>query len=241
MNTVKSIYFSRLDNGNFYQFIENMVTIVSKEAIAASVIAPLAQNQAILLSSFKKEQLTQETKQIVLLDKLRDRAYSRLRYLLTAYTFDDQNPGFITAANKLETFVAQHGDGKLINYDYNKETASISSLVNELRTNAPKELDLLQLRPVVDFLELSNTNFKEFYATRGDAASALANVPPFYKLRKQAGEDYKTMVNDLESLQRFAPASATQIADLITRVNVEIDKFKLLVPTTPTAAVPPTA
>jgi Family of unknown function (DUF6261) len=241
MNTVKSIYFARLDNGDFYQFIENMVAIVAKDPLATSVVAPLAAIQPVLLSSFKKEQLTQETKQIVALDKLRDRAYSRLRYLLIAYTFDDQNSGFVTAANKIETFVAQHGDGKLISYDYNKETASISSLVIELRANASKELDLLQLRPVLDFLELSNNTFKEFYGTRGDAASVLANVPPFYKLRKQAGDDYKTMIADLESLQRFVPASAPQIADLITRVNIEIDKFKLLLPTTPEPGVIPTA
>jgi hypothetical protein len=69
----------------------------------------------------------------------------------------------------------------------------------------------------------------------------LANIPPFYKLRKQAGDDYKTMIADLESLQRFVPASAPQIANLITRVNVEIDKFKLLLPTTPTPGATTTA
>ena len=44
--------------------------------------------------------------------------------------------------------------------------------------------------------------------------------------------------NDLESLQRFIPASAAQVADLITRVNIEIDKFRLLVPTTPAPPAP---
>jgi Family of unknown function (DUF6261) len=239
MKTVNPIYYYKLDNGDFYQFIENMVTIVAKEPLAATVVAPLIAIQPVLLSSFKKELLTQETKQIVALDKFRDRAYTRLRYLLIAYTFDDQNSGFVTAANKIETFVAQHGNAKLISFDYNKETASISSLIVELRAHASKELDLLQLRPVLDFLELSNNTFKEFYGTRGDAASVLANVPPFYKLRKQAGDDYKTMITDLESLQRFVPASATQIADLITRINVEIDKFKLLVPNTPAPGVTP--
>jgi hypothetical protein len=234
MNVIKTINYHRLDNGNFNQFIENMVTIVSKEAVAATVIATLAQDQPVLLASYKKEQLTEETKQVVALDKQRDRAYSKLRYLLMGYTFDDENTGYMSAANKLETFLGQHGDGQLINFDYNKESTSITSLVKEIRTHASAELDLLQLRPVLDFLELKNNTFKEFYGTRGDAASILANVTPFYKLRKEVGDNYKIMVKDLESLQRFVPASATQVADLITRVNVEIDKFKLMVPTTPT-------
>ena len=130
--------------------------------------------------------------------------------------------------------------GKLVSFDYNKETASITSLIADCRDHASTELATLNVKSILDFLETCNTKFKDFYATRGDAASVLANVPPFYKLRKEVGDHYKTMVNDLESLQRFIPASAAQIGDLITRVNVEIDKFRLLVPTTPVSPTPPT-
>jgi hypothetical protein len=179
MNSVKNISISRLDNGDFYQFIENIVTIVSIEASVASVIEPLAKYQPILFNAYKKEQLTEETKQLVVLDGLRDRAYSKLRYLITAHSFDDENPGFSAAAKKIETFMAQHGNGKLISFDYNKETASISGLINDIRTTAATELNLLQLKPTLDFLELKNNAFKDFYATRGNAASALANVTPF--------------------------------------------------------------
>ena len=102
------------------------------------------------------------------------------------------------------------------------------------------ELETLGLKTTLDYLEVCNNKFKDFYAKRGDAVSILTNVPPFYKLRKQVGEHYKTMVTDLESLQRFLPANAAQIGDVITRVNVEIDKFKLLVPASPSTPPPPT-
>lgn len=238
MIDVKSINYSRLNNGDFYQFIENIVTLVSKEAIAAAIIETLAASQVVLLNSYKKEQLTEETKQIVFLDLKRDRAYLKFKYTVESFAFDDETPGNIKAAATLQTFIKQHGSGKLIAYDYNKETASITSLVTDCKDHANDELVALNVTASLNFLETCNIEFKTFYSSRGDAASILANVKPFYKLRNVVGKEYKTFVNDLESLQRFIPASAEAIGSLITRVNVEIDKFRLLVP--PLPVKPPT-
>ena len=232
MNEVKDLSISRLGNGDYYQFIENLVTIVSNEPLAAVAIQPLADKLPLMLNSYKKELLTIETQQIVALDIKRDRAYLKFKYLTEAFAFDDDKPANIEASVKLQTIINQHGAGKLVTFDYNKETASISSLVLDIQNNAATALSTLNLNSALSFLETCNNDFKTFYASRGDAASALANVPPFYKLRKEVTKQYRTFTNDLESLQRFVPASASQIADLITRVNTEIDKFKLLVPLT---------
>ena len=240
MNKVEIFYLTRLNNGDFYQFIENTVTIVKNEPLAAAVIATLATDQPILLNSYKKEKLTEETRQIMFLDEQRDRAFVKFKTLIEGYTFDDENPGFSAAAFKLLTFVGQHGSGKLIYFDYNKETASITSLVSDVRLHAATELNLLNLKNTLDYIEVKNNAFKEYYATRGDAASVLVGTPPFYKLRKEVSTHYKTMINDLESLQRFVtPADSSKITDLITRVNVEIGEFKLLVPSQPKPPVPP--
>lgn len=238
MSQVKSINIIRLNNGDFYQFIENIVTIVSQEPVATSVIATLAADQSILLNSYKKEVLTIETQQIVAMDKKRDRAYLKFKTLVEGYAFDDETPENMEASGKVQTFIKQHGAGKLVSFDYNKETASISSLVGDINQHASAALTTLNLNSTLDYLEVSNDKFKAFYAARGDAASILVNVPPFYKLRKEVAVHYRTFVNDLESLQRFVPASATVIGNLITRVNVEIDKFRLLVPSTPEEELP---
>lgn len=238
MNQVKTISVSKLNNGDFYQFIENIVTIVSQEPLASDVIATLATDQPILLNSYKKEVLTIETQKIVQLDKKRDRAYLKFKTLVEGYAFDDETPANIEASNKLQTFIKQHGGTKLTNFDYNKETASISSLVGDIDAHAATALAALNLGGSLNFLKARNNEFKDFYAARGDAASILANVPPFYKLRKEVAVHYRTFASDLESLQRFIPASAATIANLITRVNVEIDKFRLLVPSTPEADEP---
>ena len=239
MNQVKTIGITQLNNGDFYQFNENIVAIVSNEPLAAGVIQPLAIKIPIMLNSYKKELLTTETQQIVALDIKRDRAYLKFKYITAGYAFDDEKLANSDASKKIQTFIDQHGGGKLINFDYNKETANITSLVTDIQTHAVAELTTLGLNGALTFLETTNNEFKTFYASRGDAASVLANVPPFYKLRKEVSEVYRTFTNDLESLQRFLPANAATIADLITRVNVEIDKFRLLVPTTPTPPTPP--
>lgn len=233
MSQVKNISITKLNNGDFYQFIENIVTIGNQEPLASGVIATLATAQPILLDSYKKETLTIETQKIVELDKKRDRAYLKFKTLVEGYAFDDETPENIVASKKLQTFIKQHGGGKLVTFDYNKETASISSLVGDINAHAGNELSSLNLTSSLDFLKTCNDEFKEFYAARGNAASILANVPPFYKLRKEVAAHYRTFASDLESLQRFLPASATAIANLITRVNVEIDKFRLLVPVAP--------
>ena len=239
MNEVKSINISRLNSGDYYQFIENIVTIVVQEPLAAGVIATLQADQPILLNSYKKEVLSIETQQIVDMDKKRDRAYMKFKSLVDGYAYDDETPANIEASKKLYTFIKQHGAGHLTGFDYNKETASISSLVADITDHAATALATLNLGSSLNYLKARNEEFKTFYASRGDAASILANVPPFYKLRKEVNVHYKTFANDLESLQRFIPASAATIADLITRVNVEIDKFRLLVPNTPDEPVTP--
>ena len=52
MNEVKNLSITELNNGNFYQFIENLVAIVSNEPIATGVIQSLANDAPIMLNSF---------------------------------------------------------------------------------------------------------------------------------------------------------------------------------------------
>ncbi len=241
MNKVNEINFYRLNNGDYYQFIENIVTLVAKEPITEVVIKNLKEDVPLLQNSFKKEQLTKETKKIVALDILRDRAYSKLIGFTEAYTFDDETSQNSKAANELLSIFKLYGNRELTKFDYNKESASLTNLIIDLRGKYAPQIAILNLEATVNFMETCNNNFKDFYATRNDDAALLANVIPFTRLRPIVNDHYKTFVNDIESLQRFVPASATEIANLITRINIEIDKFKLLVTSTPVAAAKPVA
>jgi hypothetical protein len=239
MNKVNEINFYRLNNGDFYQFIENIVTQVVKEPTTETTIKDLKEDLPLLQNSFKKEQLTEETKKIVALDLLRDRAFLRFKGFVDSHSYDDETPENSTAAKQLQAIIKVYGNGQITKFDYNKETASLSNLIIDLRDKYASQITLLNLDSAINFMETCNNNFKDFYATRNDGAALLANVIPFTRLRPVVNEHYKTFVKDIESLQRFIPGSATEIANLITRINIEIDKFKSLVPSTTAPIVAP--
>ena len=235
MKTIKDISYRRLNNGDFFQFIENIVTTVSNEPLTKKLVATLNDDLPILQSSFKKEQLTEETKKIVALDELRDRAFLKISLFIDAHYLDDNNPLMQKAAQELQPFMKLYGGTKLVRFDYNKETASISNFVNDALSKYATPFETLGLTTSLSYLEVCNKNFKEFYATRNDAAADLANLIPFSRLRTQVNEHYKNFVTDLESLQRFIPEQAPKIEAVIDRVNIEIDKFKLLIKNAPPA------
>ncbi len=238
MNKVNEISYYRLNNGDYYQFIENIVTQALKIPVVATVIKDLKDDVPLLQNSFKKEQLTEETKKIVALDLLRDRAFSKFIGLIDSYIFDDETPENNKAATALQSLFKVYGNRQITKFDYNKETGSLSNLIIDLRGKYASQIAQLNIGSTLNFMETCNNNFKAFYATRNDDAKLLADVVPFTRLRPIVNEHYKTFVSDIESLQRFMPTSATEIADLIKRINIEVDKFKLLVPTPTPVAKP---
>ena len=229
MKTVNKIHRSRLSNANFYQFIENIVKVVSSEPITKNLISTLNDDLHDLQNAFKKEQLTEETKKIVALDLLRDRAFMKIKLLVEAYQYEDENPELLKASQELFTLIKLYGSGKLIRFDYNKETASISNFVNDARNKFASQLEKLGLSASLNYLEICNNDFKNYYATRNDVASQFEDFISFSRLRIEVNEHYKTFAKDIESLQRFIPENAAIIEEVINRVNVEIDKFKLLI------------
>ena len=242
MVKIKSIGISRLDSGNFYQFTSNIVDIAQSEPLVQKILLPVSEWLPQMTESFKKEKQTQETQQIVALDRFRDRAFLKIDRMVFAFLIDDRTPANIVAAEKIEVFIKQYEGADLTRFDYNKESAYITNFVTDVTAHAAAELDTLNLTADVTYLANCNTNFINYYAQRGDAASLLSNVVPFSRLRKQVKSDLDNFLNDVPSVARINPAATPQIEALISRINVEIDKFKLLIPSgTPPANTPPTA
>jgi hypothetical protein len=219
-----------LNSGNYYQFIESIVAISQTEPLVSGISADLASDVSHLQSSFKKEQLNDETAQVIALDQLRDRAFSKIRRLAEAYTFDDQSPVNITAANKILGLIEYYGKGDLIKFEYNKESAYLTNFIKDLADNAQDAVDALKLSVDIAYLKSCNDNFIAQYAKRGDVAKNIADVVPFYKLRKTVAEHYSNFIADVESLQRIDKTNAAKFESLIGRINIEIEKYKLLIP-----------
>ena len=74
------------------------------------------------------------------------------------------NLGTKSYSFSIKSYNFSYEAGKLINFDYNKETASITSLIADSRDHAGTELVTLNVKSMLDFLETCNTKFKDFYA-----------------------------------------------------------------------------
>jgi Family of unknown function (DUF6261) len=230
MSQIKTIALTSLNSGNFYQLVESIVAISQAEPLVSDVLRDLSTSVPNLQNSFKKEKLSDETAQLVALDQLRDRGYIKIKRFAEAYTFDDQSPDNIAAANKILDIIDQYGKADLINFDYNKESAYLTNFIKDLADNAQDAVDSLKLADDIAYLKICNDNFIAKYAGRGDAAQAIAGVMPFYKLRPEVAKHYNNFVGDLESLQRIDKTHAAKFEALIGRINIEIEKYKLLIP-----------
>lgn len=226
---IRNISLNRLNNGDYYQLIENITTIASTEVSVAGIRQELHDDIITMQLSFKKEKLNAETQKIVDADVKRDRALMKLNYRLKSETLNDRKPDNIAAANTLLLVVKNYGAGEIVGYDFNKETAHLTNLVTDLATKTA-EITLLDVQADIDFIKTTNQDFQALYKDRGDVMGDMKNVVPFYKLRKIVDEHYRDFMQAVESIPKITPASAPQIAALIDRFNVEIEKFKLLIP-----------
>ncbi len=229
MTQIIKINSNALTSGIYYQFIESIVAISRTEPLVSGISADLAADVSNLQNSFKKEQLADETSQIIALDQLRDRAFGKIKRLADAYTFDDQSPANIIAANKILGLIEYYGKGDLIYFEYNKESAYITNFIKDLADNAQDAVDALKLSDDVAYLKTCNDNFIAQYAKRGDVAQGLADIVPFSRLRKTVAGNYNNFIADLQSLQRIDKTHAAKFEAVIGRINIEVEKYKLLV------------
>lgn len=232
MKTFNPIALTRLNDANFLQFIKSILAILDKAAAAlgfANITTALQADLLLMTESFKKKNLTEETKQIIALDLLRDRAFRTLKTRAESYLTDDLLPGAKAHAEQILLIMKRYGGGGITRFDLNNETATLTNLCADLQNEAADALQALNLTDLVIYLSACNTNFETRYALRGDVATELGSVPPMHKLRPGVHANYAAFVQLAESLQHFNAAEATAIGENIDRVNQEIKSFNALI------------
>ncbi len=195
----------------------------------AAITPDLHADLLAMATGFKKKNLSEETKEIVNLDFLRDRAFKTFKTRIESHLTDDALAGAIPHAQHLMVIIKRYGGGGIPHFDFNKETATITNLVADLQSEGADALLALNLTQEVVYLAQCNINFQNKYAVRGDVATQLANVPPMHKLRPGIHANYSTFAKLIESLQYLNAAHATAIGDTIDRINQEIKAFNTLI------------
>ena len=237
MSKIDRITIPKLNNGDYNQYMEDLIKVGNETQLPAVMTAlqELATLQLQARDSFMKENLTEETAQVVSLDLKRDRAFVKLKKMAEAYEYDDQFPENRAAAKRILKIIATYGGRDLIKQDFNKETTYINSLVDALHKQALLDINLLRLLIDVDYLQICNTQFEEFYNKRSEVATVLNNIIPYHKLRKLMNVAYKNYRSDIESMQRTHIEIAPQIVNLINRMNVDINTYNIRLAKTKTS------
>jgi hypothetical protein len=229
MKKINKLDISRLNQADFFQFFKAVVKEVNAEPATAALLSVLLLDIEEMDKSFLKGQLTKETKEIERLDTLRDRAFMMFKTTVYSLLFNDNNPIKRDKAPAIYDIIEAHGGSSIARFEYNKESAHISKLVEVISTKEADAVNILGIQEDLDYLRRCNDDFIEYYAKRNTLAVDLVNIIPFSRLRKVVKEHYADFVSDLGSLQRNNPSVVPQVEKIVDRINVEISKYQLLV------------
>lgn len=231
MRTTELINLKQLNHGDFLQFNVNILAIAVQHPILEAVSAQFKDDVTLLESAYLKESLTLETKKIVALDEERDEMYTHFKLRVEAEAFNRKSLENRQAAERIKSIIKQHGGATVTRYDYNKATATFASFVDAVNTQQAVALQQLGLADELHAIEEANKAFSAFYSLRNQRTAELNTVPAFYKLRPMVRESYKKMIKAVESLPLFDASHAAEVEQVIQRINIEIAKFRLLLPT----------
>lgn len=161
-------------NGDFVQFMNNVLDIVTEDRATALHVAP--QRVALLdvvqkLNTVWQPSVGSElTPQIAALDDQRDSVFTGLKltadnWALNHYEEDKRNAAFLISDN-----IAAHGD-RIVNLRYQQETATLSAIIHDLENQFAGQVALLGLTAWVSKLQELNRSFNDLYVARAQALS----------------------------------------------------------------------
>ena len=206
--SINSIELYKLRNGEYTQFLLDVLSLVQKNDPAALLVQP-QYNQLLALSQgienlFKVGQGNALSDELVLLDERRDNAINGISALVAGHVY---SPDATVKANAklLADHLAIFGSG-IARDNFQSETASLRNIANDW-DNKPELIDALTalgLMPWKTEMTTANTLFGEKYLARAeDAGSASPDTikakrleanNAYYKLRDRLNSYY--VIND---------------------------------------------
>jgi hypothetical protein len=183
---------------------------------------------ALLNQSFKKEQASLLTGDLIAHDLRRDNAIICLRKLADSYT-NHHDAAKQKARNQLLMVIDKYGSG-ISRMNYHAETSVLEKLVADLQSNANNTaaVKMLGLDDTVTELKAANELFSKTYLDRvGEAASK--DLTAAGTLAQECRDNYNTLVKHIEANATINPSEA--YTALINKLNNLIEKFNTTVAT----------
>lgn len=226
---INAINISILRNAEYLQFMKNVATLVQdNDPAVLNVVAQeaaLVSSNAILDGLFKTQLANQITQELVLLDERRDRAINGLFFVVSGFMYHYDAPK-AQAASVLNDNLKLYGSG-IAKQNYQAETASIASIVNDWETKIvlTDAINLLNLKDWKDELKAVNTLFDEKYLARTQEYGA-ANPDTLKAKREEANAIYYTLRDFLNSFSIVQPSAAN--TKVTNEINALVDQYNTL-------------
>ena len=226
---IDSISLSQLRNGEFINYITDLIAILRKHEIKSPFLKAQADKfepEVDLLNKvFAPERGSKLSFDIELADYRRDEAISGIKQVVSAYTrhFDANTKA---AAEALLRGINKYGSN-LATQNYMQETTSLSSLSDDFETNADLKaaLILLGLGAWAGELKTANVNFNSLYLKRTEENS----LKPELTVKTQRGivkDKYDVLADYISAYQKINPSDDLLIA--IREVNSHISQYNRL-------------
>lgn len=221
VNTVEFRPFNNNEHGQFHTDVKKEIGRVTPQRLG---ILPLfgAYSTAVTaeLATIDVEKGSRYTLDIEEGDDFRDRLY-RAFVLQTKANALDFHPDVEQAAHRILRIINQVGDMR--KQDYNQESETLTSLVNQVKNNYPADVTTCKQGELLDKLEEANNSFIQHFGTRADEESARisGNVRQARVPVDEGFHNIALVINAMVLLN-----GETDYAEFIDKINYLIDYYK---------------
>ena len=219
MNSVTTALFGNYRNGEYLQFMKNVLTIYQKFDLDAlhltSRVQVLTDSTASMNEVFMSITAHELTPELQLLDQRRDKALIGIRLYLDCMTYKEEDT-VVKAAQLLQANYFSHGD-RIEKLSYQQETAVTDALLNDWATTPSlvAAQTTINITDWVALLKELNSQFNQLYVNRAQTTLKPGQIE---EKRTQMRTAYDELALDTMSYARIAE-DKTSYLEIIDDLN----------------------
>ncbi len=225
MNTVSTALFGNYRNGEYLQFMKNVVAIYgnydTNALLLKARLQTLTDATTALDEVFMATTAHELTPELQALDMRRDKALMGIKIHLNSYSYSEDVDA-AKAAQILMTNYLSHGD-RIDKLSYQQGTAVIDALLTDWKSNPTllNAVNTLALGQWVNLLEQLNKKFNEMYITRAKTSIKPGQVD---QKRTEMRTAYDEITFDTVSFSRVS-VDKTAYNAIIDELNGLINNY----------------
>jgi hypothetical protein len=229
MNSISTAVFGNYRNGEYLQFMKNVVAIYgnydTNALLLKARVQKLADATQALDDVFMASMAHELTPELQALDSRRDKALMGIKVILNGHSYSE-DAELVKASQMLMTNYLSHGD-RIDKLSYQQATAVIDALMTDWKDNPTllTAVGTLGLTEWVNLLSQLNKKFDDMYITRAKTSIKRGQID---QKRMEMRNAYDEIVYDTFSFSRVG-ADITPYQAIIDELNGLIANYNAAV------------